>query len=331
MRALPRGHRRGPGGTRRRMRRRMDRLAASLVRRRPPGGRGKWTCSQPADPAPAVPARAHRSSKLEDLSAEPTPCRGSTLRRPLRAGKDRPVTAKNRSYRGPPLHRSRATAIAAAWARSGVKAEGGWGVVCTEYCSILSVLRRRRTAICRPSLWDDIRHARSNALMTDQVHRTASRTSITCGTPYNSNLFLREIALDDGQQTVMSPSAHPLAPPPRGPWTFASIRTPSGDGTLRRPPSGQAFGPSTSSDPYATSRWLLAVGILSAIGANLFGATSERSLSFVPGSELVREVTPRNTIGPLVATVACPWPSIGSAADEVARSKDKGVFAERTK
>ena len=83
---------------------------------------------------------------------------------PVRIG---PVTAKNRFYQVP--HCS-----GMGWARPrtlaamrGVKAEGGWGVVNTEYCSI------HPTSEDQPhisaTLWDDV-DVRSHRLMTDQVH-----------------------------------------------------------------------------------------------------------------------------------------------------------------
>ncbi len=78
-----------------------------------------------------------------------------------------PVTAKNRFYQVPHC-------TGMGWLRPrmlaalrGMKAEGGWGVVCTEYCSI------HPTSDDLPypyaSLWDDADVA-ANALMTEAVH-----------------------------------------------------------------------------------------------------------------------------------------------------------------
>ena len=90
--------------------------------------------------------------------------RYDVLFEPIQLG---PVTAKNRFYQVP--HCS-----GMGWARPkmlaamrGVKAEGGWGVVCTEYCSIHPNSDDGAYPYAR--LWneDDIR---DNALMTDAVH-----------------------------------------------------------------------------------------------------------------------------------------------------------------
>ncbi len=90
--------------------------------------------------------------------------RHDILFEPVRIG---PVTAPNRFYQVPHCTgmgwlRPRMLA-----AMRGVKAEGGWGVVCTEYCSI------HPTSDDLPypsaSLWDDS-DIRAHALMTDAVH-----------------------------------------------------------------------------------------------------------------------------------------------------------------
>ena len=83
---------------------------------------------------------------------------------PIRLG---PVTARNRFYQVPHCsgmgwRRPRMLA-----AMRGVKAEGGWGVVCTEYCSVHPTSDDGAYPFAR--LWDadDIR---DNALMTEAVH-----------------------------------------------------------------------------------------------------------------------------------------------------------------
>ena len=78
-----------------------------------------------------------------------------------------PVTAKNRFYQVPHctgMGWRRPQALAA---MRGVKAEGGWGVVNTEYCSIHPTSDNDAYAFC--ALWDkdDIR---AHRLMTDAVH-----------------------------------------------------------------------------------------------------------------------------------------------------------------
>ena len=83
---------------------------------------------------------------------------------PIRLG---PVTSRNRFYQVPHCsgmgwRRPRMLA-----AMRGVKAEGGWGVVCTEYCSVHPTSDDGAYPYAR--LWDadDIR---DNALMTEAVH-----------------------------------------------------------------------------------------------------------------------------------------------------------------
>ncbi len=77
----------------------------------------------------------------------------------------------------------------------GVKAEGGWGVVCTEYCSI----HPASDDLPHPyaSLWDqgDIT---SHALMTEKVHQHGSLAGVElwAGGSRSANLFTNEVAMD---------------------------------------------------------------------------------------------------------------------------------------
>jgi len=79
----------------------------------------------------------------------------------------------------------------------GVKAEGGWGVVCTEYCSI------HPTSDDLPypsaSLWDD-GDIRAHRLMTEQVHQHGSLAGVElwAGGSRSPNLFTNEVPLDVG-------------------------------------------------------------------------------------------------------------------------------------
>ena len=78
-----------------------------------------------------------------------------------------PVTAPNRFYQVPHCtgmgwHRPKTLA-----AMRGIKAEGGWGVVCTEYCSVHESTDDGYYPYAR--LWNDD-DIRANALMTDAVH-----------------------------------------------------------------------------------------------------------------------------------------------------------------
>ena len=91
--------------------------------------------------------------------------RYDVLFEPVRIG---PVTAPNRFYQVPHcsgMGYRRPNSLAA---MREMKAEGGWGVVCTEYCSI------HPTSDDEPlpssSLWDD-EDVRAQAEMVDAVHR----------------------------------------------------------------------------------------------------------------------------------------------------------------
>ncbi len=78
-----------------------------------------------------------------------------------------PVTAKNRFYQVPHcsgMGWQRPKTLAA---MRGMKAEGGWGVVCTEYCSVHPTSDDSYYPYAR--LWDDD-DVRAQALMTDRVH-----------------------------------------------------------------------------------------------------------------------------------------------------------------
>jgi len=118
--------------------------------------------------------------------------RYDVLFEPVRIG---PVTAKNRFYQVP-----HCTGLG--WLRPrmaaglrGMKAEGGWGVVCTEYCSI----HPTSDDLPHPyaSLWDqgDIR---AHALMTEQVHAHGALAGVELwyGGARTPNLFTNEVPMD---------------------------------------------------------------------------------------------------------------------------------------
>jgi dimethylamine/trimethylamine dehydrogenase len=106
-----------------------------------------------------------------------------------------PVTAKNRFYQVPHctgLGWLRPRMLAAL---RGVKAEGGWGVICTEYCSI------HPTSDDLPypsaSLWDDT-DIKANALMTEKVHEHGALAGVELwfGGVRTANLLTREVSMD---------------------------------------------------------------------------------------------------------------------------------------
>ncbi len=110
-----------------------------------------------------------------------------------------PVIAKNRFYQVP-----HCTGLG--WIRPrmltelrSVKAQGGWGVVCTEYCSI----HPNSDDMPYPyqSLWDD-RDIKFHAQMTEKVHQHGALAGVELwmGGPRASNLFSREIPVSVDNQ-----------------------------------------------------------------------------------------------------------------------------------
>jgi dimethylamine/trimethylamine dehydrogenase len=76
----------------------------------------------------------------------------------------------------------------------GVKAEGGWGVVCTEYCSIHPTSDDLPHAYA--SLWDD-GDIKAHALMTERVHEHGSLAGVELwyGGNSSANLLTREVPI----------------------------------------------------------------------------------------------------------------------------------------
>jgi dimethylamine/trimethylamine dehydrogenase len=115
---------------------------------------------------------------------------------PVRIG---PVTAKNRFYQVPHC-------TGMGWARPrtvaamrGVKAQGGWGVVCTEYCSIHPASDDQLHISA--SLWDDS-DIRAHRLMTDKVHEQGALAGaeLWFGGSRSANLATRLVSMDVGDR-----------------------------------------------------------------------------------------------------------------------------------
>ncbi|MGH6953298.1 MAG: FAD-dependent oxidoreductase [Alphaproteobacteria bacterium] len=87
------------------------------------------------------------------------------LFQPLKLG---PVTIKNRFYQTPHCTGLGATLPRAHAGMRGIKAEGGWGAVCTEICSIH--ISSDTTPFPQVRLWDE-RDVRSLGLLVEEVHR----------------------------------------------------------------------------------------------------------------------------------------------------------------
>ena len=118
--------------------------------------------------------------------------RYDALFEPLQLG---PVTAPNRFYQVPHCsgmgyHRPQMMA-----AMRGVKAEGGWGVVCTEYCSIDASSDESPYPSASLRDDDDIKNLR---LMTDTVHAEGALAGVELwyGGYTSANLYSREVSMD---------------------------------------------------------------------------------------------------------------------------------------
>jgi len=90
--------------------------------------------------------------------------RYDALFEPVKIG---PVTARNRFYQVPHCTGMGHNLPQTVAAMRKIKAEGGWAVVCTEYCSIHPSSDDSPYAFC--TLWDDD-DIRNHRLMTDAVH-----------------------------------------------------------------------------------------------------------------------------------------------------------------
>lgn len=104
-----------------------------------------------------------------------------------------PLVARNRFYQVPHCNGAGYRYPNTVAGMRGVKAEGGWAVVCTEFCSVHPAGDPSPTGHAR--LWDED-DVRANALMVDAVHRHGSLAG--CETvltgAYTHNRDSREIA-----------------------------------------------------------------------------------------------------------------------------------------
>ena len=102
-----------------------------------------------------------------------------------------PVTTKNRFYQVPHCSGMGYRMPNTLAAMRGVKAEGGWGVVNTEYCSIHPT--SDDTPYPHASIWDDTDIA-ANALMVEKVHENGALAGIQLwhGGASVANLYSRE-------------------------------------------------------------------------------------------------------------------------------------------
>ena len=114
-----------------------------------------------------------------------------------------PVTAKNRFYQVPHctgMGYSRPQTLNAA---REITAEGGWGVVCTEYCSIHPSANADPHPQC--TLWDED-DVRTMSDMTERVHRHGALAGVELwyGGQSSGNLVTRENSLAPSSMPVWS-------------------------------------------------------------------------------------------------------------------------------
>lgn len=128
----------------------------------------------------------------------PRDARYDILFEPVKIG---PVTAKNRFYQVPHCNGMGHAAPKAHAAMRGVKAEGGWAVVCTEEVEIHPT--GDITPYIEGRLWDE-RDIPSHVLMTDAVHKHGALAGIELvhNGPSCANLNTREVPI--------APSAMPV-------------------------------------------------------------------------------------------------------------------------
>ena len=129
------------------------------------------------------------------MSMEP---RYAPLFEPIRLG---PVTAPNRFYQVPHCTGMGYALPRTLAAMRGVKAEGGWGVVCSEYCSIHA--SSDDSPFPYASLWDDD-DVRAMALSVEAVHAHAALAGVELwhGGGRSANLLSRETPMDVGCRPV---------------------------------------------------------------------------------------------------------------------------------
>ncbi|MEO0328136.1 MAG: FAD-dependent oxidoreductase [Pseudomonadota bacterium] len=118
--------------------------------------------------------------------------RYAALFEPLKIG---PVTTKNRFYQVPHCTGMGYLRPQTLAAMRGVKAEGAWGVICTEYNSIHP--SSDDLPHVSASLWDDS-DIRAHSLMTDLVHEHGSLAGaeLWYSGARSPNLYTREVPMD---------------------------------------------------------------------------------------------------------------------------------------
>jgi dimethylamine/trimethylamine dehydrogenase len=118
-----------------------------------------------------------------------------------------PVTAPNRFYQVPHCTGMGCRMPKSLAAMRETKAEGGWGVVCTEYCSIHPSSDEQ--PLPTATLWDED-DVRAHALMTEKVHKHGALAGVELwhGGGTSANLYTREGAI--GARSRPAVGLHPV-------------------------------------------------------------------------------------------------------------------------
>jgi dimethylamine/trimethylamine dehydrogenase len=117
-----------------------------------------------------------------------------------------PVVARNRFYQVPHCNGMGLLRPRMLAEMRGIKAEGGWSVVCTEYCSI----HQSSDDLPHPyaSLWDQA-DIKAHALMTEKIHEHGALAGVElwAGGASAANLLTREVPL--GVSSMTNLAGHP--------------------------------------------------------------------------------------------------------------------------
>ncbi len=118
-----------------------------------------------------------------------------------------PVTAPNRFYQVPHCTGMGYRMPQSLAAMRETKAEGGWGVVCTEYCSIHP--SSDESPLPTESLWDED-DVRAQAVLVERVHRHGALAGVELwhGGGTSPNLYSREGAI--GARSRPASGLHPV-------------------------------------------------------------------------------------------------------------------------
>ena len=146
-----------------------------------------------------------------------------------------PVTAKNRFYQVPHCNGMGSLRPRMVAAMRGVKAEGGWGVVNTEYCSIHPSSDDLPHAY--GSLWDQA-DIKAHGLMTEKVHEHGALAGVElwAGGAGGANLLTREVAL--GVSSMPNLHGHPFQTRPMDLKDIRNVRRWHRDAALRAREAG---------------------------------------------------------------------------------------------